>query len=634
MQVDPRLNVYSVIADVARQRLGGFLGSTFGGKRNLYEQFGYPQLLLTQDYINMYLRNDIASRIVRAFPQATWREAPTVWDQDGNQADPESEDYSPFVEACARLFEQWDVLSMLERADRLSGVGKYSVLFMGFRDGLTSEQPLKGKSPLLFLQPYVDISAMVSSWNQDVTDARFGRPLSYALSPTTLFNSGMVTQRNSIAAHWTRCVHVTEWLDQDETYGTPRLQPIYNRLMDLEKVVGASAETFWLNSREGMAISAKEDTDLKAGAIADMKKQAEEYQHQLRRIMAFQGVEVTTLQATIADLGPNVEKLLDLISGAVGIPKRILVGSERGSLASDQDEDAWAARISERRRHFAAPKMLKPLMQVMIDTGNLPMPNGDWGVEWPDEAQTPEKEAAVAFTKSNTLKNWLSTPGADLVVPLEEFRTKFLQLDPTPPEGTVMDDLMPEDTVDEQALADEQAAAAAAGNQPTVNAAPRTLYVYRPVLNAKEIIRWAKSQGFNTTLAPADMHVTIAYSEQVLDWMKIVAVSYPEDGHLTVPPGGPRVVEQLGPGGAVCLLFNSNELSWRHVDMLRAGASWKWPTYQPHITLTYQLGDLDLAVEVRPYLGDIVLGPEVFEEVQSGFAERLVENRRRGEIVT
>ena len=53
------------------------------------------------------------------------------------------------------------------------------------------------------------------------------------------------------------------------------------------------------------------------------------------------------------------------------------------------------------------------------------------------------------------------------------------------------------------------------------DAAPRTLYVSRKLLNAKAVIAWAKSQGFETTLPAADMHVTIAFSQTPVDWMAV-----------------------------------------------------------------------------------------------------------------
>ncbi|MFK4082034.1 anti-CBASS protein Acb1 family protein [Pseudomonas qingdaonensis] len=148
------------------------------------------------------------------------------------------------------------------------------------------------------------------------------------------------------------------------------------------------------------------------------------------------------------------------------------------------------------------------------------------------------------------------------------------------------------------------------------DAAPRPLYVQRKVTNGADILAWAKAQGFDTTVPSDDLHVTVAYSRQALDWMKVGGDwGSRQDGGLTVAPGGARLVEPLGSEGAVVLLFNSSELAWRHMQIREAGASWDYEEYQPHVTITYAAGDLDLS-KVEPYRGKIEFGPEIFEDLQ------------------
>ena len=38
--------------------------------------------------------------------------------------------------------------------------------------------------------------------------------------------------------HWTRVIHIAESTLENPIYGIPRLRPVYNRLMDIEKVTG------------------------------------------------------------------------------------------------------------------------------------------------------------------------------------------------------------------------------------------------------------------------------------------------------------------------------------------------------------------------------------------------------------
>lgn len=179
----------------------------------------------------------------------------------------------------------------------------------------------------------------------------------------------------------------------------------------------------------------------------------------------------------------------------------------------------------------------------------------------------------------------------------------------------------------------EEELAAAAGAQQAANtknvtrmqqaandAAPRTLYVSRKVVNAADLIEWAKGQGFKTTLPADDLHVTIAFSRTPVDWMK-VGESWASE--LKVAAGGPRLMERFGE--ASVLLFKAAELDWRHENIKAAGASWDHSEYQSHITISYDPESPALG-SVEPYQGEIILGPELFAEVKEDWAEGLAED--------
>ncbi|WP_158271770.1 phage portal protein [Methylosinus sporium] len=155
---------------------------------------------------------------------------------------------------------------------------------------------------------------------------------------------------------------------------------------------------------------------------------------------------------------------------------------------------------------------------------------------------------------------------------------------------------------------------------------PRTLYVSRRLLNAGEFLAWAKSQGFKTTLAESDLHVTIAYSRKRLDWSLVgddcIICDPKNDGGLVITPGGPRVVEPLGPQGAIVLKFASWALSRRNHEITEAGASSDWPEFQPHVTITYDGAGVDLS-KVEPFRGALRFGLEIFEEIDENWKPRI-----------
>lgn len=144
----------------------------------------------------------------------------------------------------------------------------------------------------------------------------------------------------------------------------------------------------------------------------------------------------------------------------------------------------------------------------------------------------------------------------------------------------------------------------------TTDAAPRTLYVSRKVLNVKAIKDWAESQGLTVTIPDDELHVTIIYSKALVDWMKIGEAWNDE---VTVQAGGPRIMERFN--DALVLSFASSCLKWRNEHMVDCGASTDYPDYQPHVTLSYGENQEISLDDIEPYQGEIKLGPEIFKEI-------------------
>ena len=138
---------------------------------------------------------------------------------------------------------------------------------------------------------------------------------------------------------------------------------------------------------------------------------------------------------------------------------------------------------------------------------------------------------------------------------------------------------------------------------------PQTLYVARPLLNADEFMKWARGQGFSQVAEADSLHVTVLYSKTPVMWN----VFKPDSMTLRVI-GGARSVVPLGDEGAVVLKFASDALLRRHQEFRAGGGSHDYESYQAHVTVTYQAGDLDLS-GVETYQGPLIFGPEVFEPI-------------------
>ena len=148
----------------------------------------------------------------------------------------------------------------------------------------------------------------------------------------------------------------------------------------------------------------------------------------------------------------------------------------------------------------------------------------------------------------------------------------------------------------------------------------RSLYAYRPLLNAEDVISHYKAQGVSTMLLPDDMHVTIAYSKDPILWQD-GDIGYLEN--LRVDSGA-RMHQILG-GKAFTLSFDAPSLVENWVHFRRIGAGYDYPSYQPHVTLTYNAPAEDLI----PYSGPLIFGPIQMEEIDP--PETIMEKRQVGD---
>jgi hypothetical protein len=410
------------------------LGQSFGGDRDIYTALGYPKNPTFDEYYNRYKRQDVARRIIKAPVNAVWREPPDVRQMDGQNANEDTE----FEKAWKLLVKTNRVYHYLARADRISGIGQYGVIVLGFSGGLL-EQPLSSAdgNRLLYMRPYTEEHAIIHRWVEDKNDPRFGLPEFYKInfSINTGSSNSIKSSVGDVSVHHSRIIHLAEELEEDDVFGTPRLENVLNRLIDLERVAGASSEMFWrggfpglsFTNREGATLPDKSDTV----ALDRIETQIKNYVHHLERYMQLNDIDIQELQTQVADPTNHLDVLMSLISASTGIPKRILMGSERGELASSQDKENWADRVDERKNGYAEDSILRPFIDRNIEAGVLPDPGPEgYEVDWPDSHTETEKEQAdVNKVKIETAASYSNAQGLDLLIPPSMFLKKYMGFD-------------------------------------------------------------------------------------------------------------------------------------------------------------------------------------------------------------
>jgi len=358
-------------------------GVTYNGDRDLYTTLGYDEIITDKQYRARYARGGLAGRVVDALPKATWRGGfQLVEDED-------ADNNTAFEIEWEKFSTRLKVTPRLQRLDILSGLSSFAGLFISAPGELNTELP-KGDGTteaIRKLMPFsggggpqwqnktqrsvaLDADLVVETWDKDPNSIRFGEPLTYRLKRVDFDIPQM-----QVPVHWSRIIHVAaEDVLDDEAFGSPALERVWNLFDDLDKVTGGGAEAFWLRANQGMNVNIDKDHDIgdvgspERIALAD---EVEKYRHNISRVMKTQGVEVKTLGSDVADFGKPADTIITQIAGAKAIPKRILTGSEMGELASSQDRENWRDQVVGRRNSHADPFIVRVLVDRLIDYNYL-----------------------------------------------------------------------------------------------------------------------------------------------------------------------------------------------------------------------------------------------------------------------
>lgn len=401
-------------AIVERRKIAGQLGKSFDGDRDLYTALGYKLEPKVEDYIAKYRRQDIAQAVIRRPVDACWRLQPVITESE--------EDETPFEVAWTGMATKLRLFHYFARVDRITRLGEYGVLVIGFQSAESDLAKEVGRaSEIAYVMPYSAASVKIIETEDKTDSPRFSLPLIYDI---TMKSGQSTTQRR---VHWSRVIHISEDNLENDTHGTPALESVFNRLQDLEKVAGASAEGYWLGAFPGLTFNVAPDAKIGTQDLPDFKDQIDEYEHGLRRMLRLQGIDVKSLAIQVADPSKHIDILLTLIAAGKEIPKRILMGSERGELSSSQDERGWMMTVDARRRQHCEPTIIRQFIDRCITVGALPVPPNGYTVVWPDLLTRSDKEIAeVGQMRAATLKAYVEAIGAESIVPLRLALKKLL----------------------------------------------------------------------------------------------------------------------------------------------------------------------------------------------------------------
>ena len=249
---------------IGRAKLAASLGYSFSGDRDIYQALGYDLQISWAKFCSRYERQGFARAVIDRPVTSTWGRGFALVESSDDKD-------TPLERAWRELNKRLQFTSRFARLDRLAGIGSYGVLLLGTSDINSQQafaQPLRGKGlKLNYIRPFGgmanDGDAQILKWVTDPSDPRYGQPLAYSITIQNLSTG----DSHILEVHHSRVIHVADGLGSSEVEGTPRLQPVWNNLMNLEKIVGGSAEMYWRGARPGYAAKADKDVQIIAGPV-------------------------------------------------------------------------------------------------------------------------------------------------------------------------------------------------------------------------------------------------------------------------------------------------------------------------------------------------------------------------------
>ena len=121
-------NKLTVFNDVmSRAALFAQLGQQYGGERDIYQALGYPKEITFDKYLARYTRQDIARAVINRPVSHTWKGVITLTETG--------------IKETTELEKGWKALNAklqlqnkFIRVDKLSSIGTYGALLLGFDD--------------------------------------------------------------------------------------------------------------------------------------------------------------------------------------------------------------------------------------------------------------------------------------------------------------------------------------------------------------------------------------------------------------------------------------------------------------------------------------------------------------------
>ena len=388
-----------------------FYGTANRKRKRLYEEFGYPDSLNFDDFYRAYKRNAVARAAVRRVIDNCWQDLPEIY--EGEKKKDQAKKESDWDKQVNKFFKK--LWKQIKGADRRNLVGNYSALLIQLKDGgkwheavnRGTVRSLREKS-LVRLIPVWEAQLDVSRWDEDSDSNTFGMPKMYQYTEMPV-GSDSGRPGRIIDVHPDRVFILAEGADDGSMDGESMLEAGFNKLLDIEKISGGSAEGFLKNASRQIAFNFSKEVNFaklaKALGVSEseistaMDDQTRELNRNVDSAVVMQDGSASVLSVAAADPEPTWRTAINEFCATIPIPVKILIGMQTGERASTEDGKDWAKTGNARRNGFLS-EMIEGIVRWFIKLEMLPAPaNDELYIEWSDLLAPSDAEKLEVMSK-------------------------------------------------------------------------------------------------------------------------------------------------------------------------------------------------------------------------------------------
>lgn len=421
-----------------------YLGRQYDGDRQLYDVLGYDVDLDLGHYVAKYERGPgIATAVVDKPVHDCWGGG-EIEVEEAEETDVDETNFE--TEARKFLNGEYTRISPVARfrsADKWARLLEFSLIFIGVDDenvqegdiGSLEEPVDEGSindlSDINFIAVYDQkrVNWTDTKIDRDPTSTRYRLPKTYNVD---------IDDDTTADLHHSRVIHVVENPGENELKSPPLYRPIFNRLEDLQKLLGGSAEMFWRSAYPGLVLTPPTDENDVPMKFSDsgssVAEQISEYRNNLDRTMRVTG-NLEKLDTDVASPTGQIDVQIQDISAYIDMPMSIIRGNETGERATQEDRRMYHEFIGNRRNQHCEYQILKSVFDRLLGWGAMPSTaSGDedtnsYVFNWPTlEEQTEQEEADTASSWASAFKAISGGNPAEVASASE--RRKKLGMDP------------------------------------------------------------------------------------------------------------------------------------------------------------------------------------------------------------